>query len=99
MAEQSSLEDQLDSIYACYESIDLTYPQSDTVITGGLKVFKDREYCEILHLSDSVKKYECVQTIAIPNSLAALTAFCEVDNPANVPGCITLKQDGLHAIN
>ena len=96
---QPSLQAQLDSIYGCYDSLDLTYPNSDAVVEGGFKIFKDREYCEILHLSDSTKKYQCVQEVAIPNMEAALREACEVENPLNVDGCYEVKLNALKDMN
>jgi hypothetical protein len=62
---------QYDSRYECFSDIDLVYDQTESLITingvQGLPVVKDREYCELLHLSDSTEKYECIETIAVVN--------------------------------
>jgi hypothetical protein len=65
------LENQLDKRYQCFEDIGLVYHNSESVVEGitpaleGVAVLKDREYCEILHLGNEAKKYDCIQKIAI----------------------------------
>jgi hypothetical protein len=55
------------------------YDQSESIEIDGLPVVKDREYCEILHVSDSAKKFECIKLIAVPNQLSQLNGLCTSD--------------------
>ena len=92
---------QYDSRYECLSDIDLVYDQTESLITingvEGLPVVKDREYCELLHLSDSTEKYECIKTIAVVNQDNTLTTACSSESdPAT---CKTEKKTALRKLN
>ena len=76
----SEKEAQYDARYACFSDIDLVYDQTESIATidgiQGIPVLKDREYCELLHLSDSTSKYDCISNIAIVNQQTMLDTIC-----------------------
>lgn len=70
------------------------YDQSESIVDDGLPVVKDREYCEILHVSDSAKKFECIKLIAVPNQLTQLDGLCTSDVT-----CVEKYQGELRKLN
>ena len=60
----------------------MTYPDSESVVEGldtgleGVPVFKDREYCEILHLGNEASKYKCIKEIAVVNQENYINEIC-----------------------
>lgn len=80
VAEVEKREAQYDARYQCFQDLELMYDHTDEIDPEnglkGIPIFRDRDYCEILHIEDSNKKFECIEQIAMPGQEEALNDAC-----------------------
>ena len=77
--DQALREAQYDARYNCFSDLELIFEDTDEIelVKGvGVPRFRDREYCDILHLEDSGKKFKCIEEIAMVEQEQALNNIC-----------------------